>query len=149
MKNIFTTERAITSEGLNSIRIIPENSLLITCIASIGKNVILRKRGSCNQQINAIIPNPQNNVDFLYYFFENKKKNLIANSAITATRIISKDSFVKIVFSMPEVKEQKAIAQILSDMDSEIEQLEKKRSKYKMIKVAMMQKLLTGEIRLN
>ena len=45
-------------------------------------------------------------------------------------------------------KEQKEIAKILSDMDSEIEQLETKREKYIMIKNTMMQKLLTGEIRL-
>ena len=45
-------------------------------------------------------------------------------------------------------EEQKVIAQILSDMDSEIQKLEKKKEKYKMIKEGMMQKLLTGEIRL-
>ena len=49
---------------------------------------------------------------------------------------------------IPTFEEQKAIAQILSDMDSEIDQLEKKLTKFKMIKQGMMQKLLTGEIRL-
>ena len=34
-------------------------------------------------------------------------------------------------------------------MDSEIEQLEKQLEKYTNLKQAMMQKLLTGEIRLN
>jgi len=51
--------------------------------------------------------------------------------------------------SIPTDKEeQKAIAEILSDMDSEIEELEKQRDKYILIKNGMMQKLLTGEIRL-
>ncbi len=45
-------------------------------------------------------------------------------------------------------KEQDAIAEILSNMDSEIEELEKKKEKYLMLKKGMMQKLLTGEIRL-
>ena len=45
-------------------------------------------------------------------------------------------------------QEQKAIAQILRDMDSEIEALEKKLEKYKAIKQGMMQELLTGRIRL-
>lgn len=44
--------------------------------------------------------------------------------------------------------EQSAIASILSDMDSEIENLEKKVDKYKQIKQGMMQNLLTGKIRL-
>lgn len=46
------------------------------------------------------------------------------------------------------VKEQSAIAQVLSDMDTEIEKLEKKLSEYQKIKQGMMQKLLTGKIRL-
>ena len=49
---------------------------------------------------------------------------------------------------LPTLSEQKAIAQILSDMDAEIESLEKKRDKYKAIKQGMMQELLTGKTRL-
>lgn len=49
---------------------------------------------------------------------------------------------------MPKKNEQQAIAQVLSDMDSEIEQLEKKLAKYQQIKQGMMQELLTGRIRL-
>ena len=48
----------------------------------------------------------------------------------------------------PTKEEQKIIVKILSDMDSEIKELEQKRDKYIMIKNGMMQKLLTGEIRL-
>jgi type I restriction enzyme S subunit len=48
----------------------------------------------------------------------------------------------------PTLKEQTAIAQILSDMDNEIAALEAKRDKYKQVKSGMMQELLTGKIRL-
>lgn len=44
--------------------------------------------------------------------------------------------------------QQKAIAQILSDMDLEIEQLETKKEKFQFIKQGMMQELLTGKTRL-
>jgi type I restriction enzyme S subunit len=53
-----------------------------------------------------------------------------------------------IEIEVPSIKEQTAIAQILSDMDMEIEQLEQKLDKYKMIKQGMMHELLTGRIRL-
>ena len=43
---------------------------------------------------------------------------------------------------------QARIAQILSDMDAEIEVLEKNLEKYKKIKQGMMQELLTGRTRL-
>lgn len=49
---------------------------------------------------------------------------------------------------VPEKDEQQAVAQVLSDMDSEIEQLEKKLAKYQQIKQGMVQELLTGRIRL-
>ena len=48
----------------------------------------------------------------------------------------------------PTKNEQTAIAKILSDMDAEIEQLEQKLDKYRMIKQGMMQELLTGKTRL-
>jgi len=46
-------------------------------------------------------------------------------------------------------QEQTAIANILSDMDAEIESLEQKRDKYTMLKQGMMQQLLTGRIRIS
>lgn len=54
----------------------------------------------------------------------------------------------QITVYVPPLAEQTAIADILSDMDAEIEALEEKRDKYKMIKQGIMQELLTGRIRL-
>ena len=45
-------------------------------------------------------------------------------------------------------KEMTGISAILSDMDTEITQLQEKLSKYQQIKVGMMEELLTGKIRL-
>ena len=43
-RDMTVSERMLTQEGLNSIRrMLPSNTVLITCIASIGKNAILRK----------------------------------------------------------------------------------------------------------
>ncbi|MBK8192644.1 MAG: restriction endonuclease subunit S [Lewinellaceae bacterium] len=54
---------------------------------------------------------------------------------------------MEIYFPKSEI-EQTHIAQILSDMDSEIQELENQLKKYKMLKHGMMQQLLTGKIRL-
>lgn len=61
---------------------------------------------------------------------------------------LSAGTIGNLYITVPEKYEQQAIAQILSDMDSEIEQLEKKLAKYQQIKQGMMQELLTGQIRL-
>lgn len=58
------------------------------------------------------------------------------------------DVMKNIEIALPSIEEQKAIAQILSDMNAEIEALEEKLEKYKTIKQGMMQELLTGRIRL-
>ncbi len=83
-KDIFNSERKITQKGLDTIRMIPKNSVLVTCIASIGKNAILRVNGACNQQINAIIPNKDFNADFVYYLMENNKQYLLGKAGVTA-----------------------------------------------------------------
>ena len=49
---------------------------------------------------------------------------------------------------MPPEPEQTAIAQILGDMDSEINALQARIEKLREIKQGMMQNLLTGKIRL-
>ena len=62
---------------------------------------------------------------------------------------ISKANISTLVLKYPTlVEEQQAIAQVFSDMDEEIAQLEKKLAKYQQIKQGMMQELLTGRIRL-
>lgn len=63
--------------------------------------------------------------------------------------VISLSKFKDLTVYYPsDKKEQHAIATILSDMDNEIAKLEARRNKYKLIKSGMMQKLLTGQIRL-
>ena len=62
---------------------------------------------------------------------------------------LSKTNLKKVKIFLPsDVKEQDAISQALTNMDKEIWELKKKRDKYLMIKKGMMQKLLTGSIRL-
>jgi type I restriction enzyme S subunit len=148
-RDIFVSDRWISSDGLKILRPLPADSVLVTCIASIGKNAILRSDGACNQQINAIVPNRRTSAEFLYYMFEIGKSYMLANAGITATNIISKSTFEGLLFPVPSGRsEQEAIATILSDMDAEIMALEAKLTKARAIKQGMMQELLTGRIRL-
>ena len=47
-----------------------------------------------------------------------------------------------------DLEEQVAIASVFTDIDYEIEKLEKELNKYRRIKSGMMSELLTGRIRL-
>lgn len=74
-------------------------------------------------------------------------ENMSTGTSNSQKRITPSD-FLEYEIALPEKDEQEAIAQVLSDMDSEIELLEKKLAKYQQIKQGMMQELLTGRIRL-
>ena len=76
--------------------------------------------------------------------------NLFYGTGIPACIIVveTREKFAEVPLPVPPIEEQKAIAQILSEMDAEIDALEKRREKYKAIKQGMMQELLTGKTRL-
>ena len=85
-----------------------------------------------------------------YYFRSNCGRQLMTTLAQGATRYnLSKELFNSSYITIPKTKEeQQAIATILSNMNKEIEELETRKEKYRLIKAGMMQKLLTGQIRL-
>ena len=147
-RDMIESQRMISDAGLRTIRSIPGNSILVTCIASIGKNAILRRMGGCNQQINAVIPYDEQNSEFLFYLFESAKNFLLANAGTTATSIVSKSTFGQLAFAIPPLPEQTAIAAVLSDVDALLEALDRLIAKKRDLKQATMQQLLTGQIRL-
>ena len=95
------------------------------------------------------------NVDFdskfIFYNFQtenyrNHIDDLLSGSSINNLKPSDIES---ITFRLPKsIVEQTAIAAILSDMDTEIEALQAKLSKAKLVKQGAMQELLTGKIRL-
>ncbi len=85
---------------------------------------------------------------FLSYFItQNKNAVLKFVKGSTVFHLYASD-ITNFEIKFPELKEQTAIANILSDMDAEIEKLESQLAKYQSIKQGMMQTLLTGRIRL-
>jgi type I restriction enzyme S subunit len=88
---------------------------------------------------------------FLYYILSSTqgKQMLRDIAANTAQPALGLKGFRKILIPVPNsVKEQTAIASILSDMDAEIAALEARRDKTRALKQGMMQELLTGKTRL-
>lgn len=87
------------------------------------------------------------NQKYIFYQLEHKD---ITDYIVSGTRTkLTRSQLDKIKILLPNSQsEQQAIATILSDMDKEIADLEAKRDKYRLLKSGMMQKLLTGQIRL-
>lgn len=83
-----------------------------------------------------------------FIFYSLVHKNILSYLASGTRAKLNKSEMYKIEICLPQSKqEQRKNAQILTDMDAEIEAMEKKMEKYKMIKQGMMHNLLTGKIR--
>ena len=140
-KNIYTSGYQLSQKGFSKARQLPKNTLLITCIASIGKNAILRIEGSCNQQINAVIPNDNYDVDYLYYAFEDVSKLMKSIAGKTATQIVNKAVFEKLLVNVPIYEEQQKISGFLNKVDILIDKQAQKIDELKLRKQGFLQKM--------
>ena len=131
-------------------KIIPENAIIF---AKIGAAIFLeRKRinkykSFIDNNMMAFIPCSNLSAEFLYFCFLQIKLGDMVE--ITALPALSSSRLKLFKIAIPKsTTEQTAIAQLLSDMDAEIEALEGRLKKKQSLKQGMMQALLTGKIRL-
>ena len=87
---------------------------------------------------------------FLYYYLTSSKVKAIIPSVCEASTYpnIRINEYLEIAVPVPHEDEQAAIAEVLSDMDTEITALEARLAKTRDLKQGMMQELLTGRTRL-
>jgi len=122
---IIKTETKISEKGAEYLgkAKLPKNSIMVSCIATIGNVGITSKESFTNQQINTLIPDC-NIADYryLYYFFKNNKELLesLGGGGSVYTNI-SKSKFESMAVAVPELSEQKQIAEVLSSLDDKIE----------------------------
>jgi type I restriction enzyme S subunit len=133
-----------------SLFLFPENSIVF---AKIGAAIFLERKKilcfeSCldNNMMGFIFNCNLINHQFIYYLFHTIKLGSLVST--TALPSLNNKELEQLQFKFPKIDEQTAIAQILSDMDSDIQTLETQRNKTQAIKQGMMQELLTGKTRL-
>ncbi|EAK7600863.1 TPA: restriction endonuclease subunit S [Campylobacter jejuni] len=112
--------------GFDNARNLPKDTILVVCIgASIGKVGLSGVNGSCNQQINAIIPNSAFTSKYLFFvclsnYFQEILKN---NASQTTLPIINKTEFSKLQIPLPPIKEQEQITSHLDELSSHVKNL--------------------------
>lgn len=134
---------------------IKQGDVLVTKDGTIGKIAFLDSipmQGTLNSGVFVVRPKSSDKIDsvFLSFIFKSKWFDSFLEqitSGSTIVHLYQKD-FIKFNFPLPSKSEQIAIANVLSSMDREIETLNTKLEKYRDLKTAMMQQLLTGKIRL-
>ncbi len=132
----------LTRFGKNKARVIPQNSILVTCIASIGLNAINKIECSTNQQINTICCNRKYHYEYVYYLITYNVKRLKQLAGQTAVPIITKKNFEEFeVYTVENYDEQQKIADCLSSLDELIEATSQKVEILKEHKKGLMQQL--------
>lgn len=149
-KYLFKTEKNITELGLqnSSTKLFKKGTLLFAMYASIGKCAIAKVDITCNQAILGI-NTKKIDTEFLYYYLTFNEQKFLQMGQTGTQNNLNKEIVQNLDIPYPSIEEQKAIATILSDMDTEIENLEQKLDKYTMLNLGMMQQLLTGRIRIH
>ena len=115
--NVTSAEDNLSKIGYEHARHLPANSVLVTCIASVGKTGLIRREGSCNQQINAIVPNDKCNCFYLYYLMISPsiQEKIKFMSRSTTVAILNKTRFSTIEIPLPSREEQKHIVSTLEE----------------------------------
>jgi type I restriction enzyme S subunit len=100
--------------GVTKARLIPEKSILVTCIgATIGKTGFIRVKGACNQQINAIVVNKNIYAGYIFFMCISPQfqKKIVGTSSATTLPILNKNKFKELIIPLAPIKEQKKIVE--------------------------------------
>jgi type I restriction enzyme S subunit len=151
-KYITSAKEKIIEEGAQNSRRVNIGDFLLSNSMSFGRPYILKING-CIHDGWLVLQKYQESFDreFLYYTLmsEDVFKQYLSKASGSGVLNLNKELVKTVELNKPkDIREQVRIATVLSDMDKEIENLEQKLSKYQLAKEGMMQKLLTGKIRL-
>ena len=137
---MFDSERYLSDKGWSQARVVPKNSVLITSIASIGKNAINGVEVAFNQQINALVVQ-KNNPYFILTLMNKEKQRFESLAGQTATPIINKSTFSSFMVKIPSETEQKQIGDFFKQLDSLIALHQRKLEHLKRQKNGLLQKM--------
>ena len=130
-----------------------EESILVAKMLPAGRAIIcpkIEKQYVLGSDVIRITANEKLNSKYFVYASKSDVylKQISDNTQGSTRQRTSISKLRKILILLPSLAEQTAIANVLSDMDTEISALETKLAKYRTLKTGMMQQLLTGKIRL-
>lgn len=146
-KYLFNTSQSLSNLGVLKSRFVPAGNLVMSICATVGKPIITKKDLCIHDGFvvfNSLVPNQE----YMYYSLEKlegswSKKGQTGSQMNLNTTLIN-----NVIIPIPPLKEQIAIAEALSDVDSLLVSLEKLIEKKRAIKTGTMQQLLTGKKRL-
>ncbi|MFD1484645.1 restriction endonuclease subunit S [Lacticaseibacillus baoqingensis] len=139
---ISDTAKKLSEVGVTKARIAKAGSILVTSIASIGKNTLVTMDAGFNQQINSLTPTPKNDSYFLLTQSEKWSEKMKKTAASATMQIVNKTDFSNISTFVPVHKEeQQKIGSFFRQLDETIALHQRKLYLLKEQKKGYLQKL--------
>lgn len=127
-----------------------KGDILISMTGNVGRiGVVMTDNMLLNQRVGKLLPHSINPAYLFYTLHDSKfRTTMISAAQGGAQDNIGKDDILNYPIFLPDKEEQEAISIAISQVDKEIVAIANQVSKYRLLKQAMMQELLTGRIRL-
>jgi type I restriction enzyme S subunit len=118
-REISSTRQRITKSALSetSVKLLPEDSVLLCCTASVGEFAITRIPLTTNQQFNGLVVKNRNQLDpnFLFHYASTLKDELLGLSGKTTIDFIPISRLRDVAVPVPPLAEQQRIVGLLDE----------------------------------
>ncbi len=147
---ISQTNQHITDTALREtgIKLVPKDSVLICCTASVGEVAYTLTETATNQQFNGLIPNDRSTLDplYLYYAVDFISPELKRQMGTTTFGFVSTSKLGDLIIVVPQIKTQQKIGNILTSIDEAIQKTDKVIQKSEELKNGLMNELFAKGI---
>lgn len=145
----ITTEVSLTNEGANTQKnkYIPQNGIMVSCIATVGLVNIAIEPCQTNQQINSIILNNEQDLYYVYSSMKRLKELLegVGSNGATMTNV-NKTKFGKLEVVYPNDELRKLYYNYCKPIFEKIYALSRSIKKLSQARDCLLPKLMSGEI---
>lgn len=146
---VCSTEETLSELGNKSQpkKLLPPNSIMVSCIGTAGIVALNAKEGHTNQQINSIIPSDMVNLQWLYFTCKELRATIELFGATGATMTnLSKGKFEKLKVLEPTIALRSAFHNRVSSMFKLILKLENENSLLARQRDLLLPRLMSGKL---
>lgn len=149
---ITTTKQKVTEAALSKLKVLPVDTVLLCCTASVGEYAITKIELTTNQQFNGLVVKDKDQLhpEFLMYYCSTLKDRLLELSGKTTIDFIAISKIKNLNIPLPPLSEQKKIVQELDALRAETQKLEaiytQKINALDELQKSLLQKAFAGEL---
>ncbi|MGZ5580087.1 MAG: restriction endonuclease subunit S [Methylobacter sp.] len=145
---VVTTAQKLTESGSESQRnkLLPKNSVMVSCIGTVGVVSLMGQQSHTNQQINSVIPEKDIYRSYLYFTLSELKEYMLGLGGGSTMANISKSKFSSIEIPKPPDSLLQRFEETVAVNISQIEYLLKANLLLQSTRDELLPKLMSGAI---